>query len=108
MSDYCSPTQLTKKEVRSICSYSYDSDRNKRKEEEEITYLTGASYLPLEKKFHKAGIIIFKHICDRNERATNSNCLMTLTIPINQRYTTVDFTKNFVEDVLNSPGFGRL
>ena len=60
--------------------------------------------------FEMKGSITFLH--DRGEdnrrRVVVSTCALTLTIPVNKRYIGDAFGKCFIEDILESPGFGRI
>ena len=70
-----------------------------------LYFLTGSRFPPIGGL--AKGRIKFEH-CGKNsgKRATVSTCFLTLEIPVSDRYTE-KFNKSIVEDILESPGFGR-
>ena len=73
-----------------------------------VQFLTGSKFvLP---NMTKQGSIYFKRDACFGERITCSTCLLKLTFPINKRYSgsSESFNKLFIEDIVCSPGFGRM
>ena len=70
-------------------------------------FLTGSRYLPTVGTITEK--LNFKHQNIKEEgRVTLSTCAYGLLFPVTQSYTGKHFTENIVDDILNSPGFGKV
>ena len=72
--------------------------------EDVLFFLTGSRYL-LAKGLRK-GEVTFSH--DSCRRVHVNACALGIVFPFNERYTGPNFSENFCEDVLSSPGFGKV
>ena len=75
--------------------------------EDLLVFLTRSRYLPIVGTI--TGKLNFKRQnIKEGERVTVSTCAYGLLFPVTQRYTGEHFTENIVDDILNSPGFGKV
>ena len=75
--------------------------------EDLLVFLTGSRYLPTVGTITRK--LNFKHQnIKEGERVTVSTCAYGLSFPTTQGYTGEHFTENIVDDILNSPGFGKV
>ena len=72
-----------------------------------LKFLTGCKFLPVG-GLGKQGKIFFTHNCQQGTRVLISTCAITVTFPVNDRYSTDNFAMNLSDDILQSPGFGRV
>ena len=83
------------------------SVRGEAEKEDLLVFLKGSRYLPTVGTI--TGKLNFKHQnIKEGEQITVSTCAYSLLFPVTQRYTDEDFTENIVDDILNSPGFGKV
>ena len=72
-----------------------------------LVFLTGSRYLPAVGTITEK--LNFKHQnIKEEERVTVSTCAYGLLFPVTQRYTGEHFTENIVDDILDSPRFGKV
>ena len=75
--------------------------------EDLLFFLTGSWYLPTVGTI--TGKLNFQHQnIKEGERVTVCSCAYCLLFPVTQRYTGEHFTENVVDNILNSPGFGKV
>ena len=75
--------------------------------EELLVFLTGSRYLPTVWTITRK--LNYKHQnIKEGERVTVSTCAYGILFPVTQRYTSEHFTENILDDILNSPGFGKV
>ena len=74
-----------------------------------LHFLTGSRYQP-PTRFKRNGEIICEPCDDKNigRRIVASTCFLTLRIPLTERYMKDDFADHVIEDIRQSPGFGRI
>ena len=83
------------------------SVRGEAEKEDLLVFLTGSRYLPTVGTI--TGKLNFKHQnIKEGEQVTVSTCAYSLLFPVTQRYTDEHFTENIVDDILNSPRFGKV
>lgn len=70
--------------------------------EDVLKFLTGSRFISSSLKIK----IRFDHVAIGRVRV--STCQNEIKFPVHQRYTGDDFSQNFTEDILNSPGFGNV
>ncbi|XP_066935847.1 uncharacterized protein [Clytia hemisphaerica] len=77
--------------------------------EDVLQFLTGSRFIPAL-GFGKKGTVSFPLTTDKTSgtSATTSTCFLWLKIPVSEKYTTDRFADSFSEDIVQSPGFGRL
>ena len=64
-------------------------------------FLAGSTYLPDKIS------LTFDHD-DTKKRISASTCFNEMTIPVAERYFDLNFSENFLHDIVNSPGFGNV
>ena len=75
--------------------------------EDLLFFLTGLWYLPTVGTI--TGKLNFQHQnIKEGEWVTVCSCAYGLLFPVTQRYTGEHFTENIVDNILNSPGFGKV
>ena len=78
--------------------------------EDIVMFFTGSKFITASMK--NVGTINFLH-CEEGEknfdgtRITVNTCGLSITFPVNKRYSNFDFIDHLVEDVHTSPGFGK-
>ena len=77
--------------------------------EDVLQFLTGSRFIPAL-GFGKKGTVSFPLTTDNTSGtcATTSTCFLWLKIPISDKYTSDRFADSFSQDIVQSPGFGRL
>ena len=71
-----------------------------------LQFITGSRYIPPE---GIKGSMLFQHDVLHGERAKANTCGNTITFPVNKCYSSensVEFTRNFADDIFDAPGYG--
>ena len=71
-----------------------------------LKFLCGCKFVPVG-GLGKKGDINFVHNCGER-RLSVSTCWLSITFPVNERYSSDSFSQNMVEDIIESPGFGNV
>ena len=83
-----------------------EKDRNvKIKLEDVLFFLTGSKFLSSN---ISNGTILFKDQTEEGRRIKIGTSLYSIEIPVSRGYCGNDFSRNFIEDIIQSPGFGKI
>ena len=95
---------VAKESIQIEITSGVEKERNvKIKIEDVLFFLTGSKFLSSN---ISTGTILFNHQTEEVRRIKIGTCLYSIEFPVSRRYHGHDFSKNFIEDITQSPGFG--
>ena len=69
-----------------------------------LFFLTGSKFL---RSNISNGTFLFNHQTEEGRRIKIGTCLYFIEFPVSRRYCGDNFSRNFIEDIIQSPGFGQ-
>ena len=96
---------ILKKFIQTDITSAVEKERNvKIKLEDVLFFLTGSKFLSSN---ISSGTILFNYRTEEGRRIKIGTSLYSIESPVSRPYCGDNFSRNFAEDIIQSPGFGQ-
>ena len=98
-------SRVVKEFIQTDITSGLEKERNvKIKLEDVLFFLTGSKFLSSN---ISSGTILFNHQTEEGRRIKIGTSLYSIEFPVSRPYCGDNFSRNFTEDIIQSPGFGQ-